>query len=196
MIKTTFPHSISTGVIEIIISRETFLSTLRNSYTTMNARRKADYGYLMLYSSQFANYYLQLDEGTDISEEFIKKIDFFRHSVKPRLWICIDFSTAGLAGKLLQGVGLPLIALHFLQKASAATADTLVGSYIDTRYPPCDVSLDSAIKDDCLQEMGFSRILHRPSLFHHNKHTKLAASGGIIYNKSDFNLPISQEPWL
>ncbi|KAJ0036401.1 hypothetical protein NQD34_005078 [Periophthalmus magnuspinnatus] len=117
---------------------------------TFRSKQNVDYSYLIHYSAELGQYYLQLEDDVHCAKNFLSKIQ--KHvkdqNSKKTTWATLEFSSLGYIGKLYKSADLPALA-RFL--------------FLFYKEMPCDWLL-SRFRDLLTQTQP---IIFRPSLFQH-----------------------------
>ncbi|KAM7411109.1 hypothetical protein PAMA_021202 [Pampus argenteus] len=158
-IKTAFTSELEQGHLLVLhVSEEWYppVTGLKRNYNdapervTFRSKQNLDYAFLIHYSTNLGQYYLQLEDDVSSAKNFLSSIK--RHveqqEAKKTTWAMLEFSTLGYIGKLYRSAHLPLLA-RFL--------------FLFYQEMPCDW-LMSHFRELLTQNKP---ILMKPSLFQH-----------------------------
>ncbi|XP_065324423.1 alpha-1,3-mannosyl-glycoprotein 4-beta-N-acetylglucosaminyltransferase A-like isoform X2 [Gordionus sp. m RMFG-2023] len=171
MIENDFWKQVQIGAIEIITPPDIFYPSWSNINPTLEdtpermkwrTKQNLDIIYLMLYSYQKCDYYLQLEDDVIAKYNFLSIIDQVITNPATNEWAMLDFCPLGSIGKLYRNNEIPLIAsymgLFYLDKP----IDWLIASYLISRY--CTPVIPKTTCDQII----LKRVpLHYTSLFQH-----------------------------
>ncbi|XP_069133010.1 alpha-1,3-mannosyl-glycoprotein 4-beta-N-acetylglucosaminyltransferase C-like isoform X2 [Argopecten irradians] len=115
--------------------------------TLWRSKQNLDFAFLMLYSKNLSEYYIQLEDDVVCAQHFVEDIETFVNKTK-RFWICLEFTELGFIGKLFRSVHIERLAHTLL-------------AYYDSK--PCDLLLGHVFRI-----LGQNAPIHSsPSLFQH-----------------------------
>lgn len=158
-IYTNFSVYVNEGLLHIIIAPMSIYpefkypppigSVIKDSEmrTKWRSKQNVDYAFIILYSKNISEYYLQLEDDLVCAKNFVSDIETFVRKTK-RFWICLEFSKLGFIGKLFRSIHLEKLAHTLL-------------AYYDTQ--PCDILIGNVYTI-----LGQKEPIHySPSLFQH-----------------------------
>ncbi|XP_033752787.1 alpha-1,3-mannosyl-glycoprotein 4-beta-N-acetylglucosaminyltransferase C-like [Pecten maximus] len=115
--------------------------------TLWRSKQNLDFAFVMLYSKNISEYYIQLEDDVVCAQHFVDDIETFVNKTK-RFWICLEFTELGFIGKLFRSIHLERLAHTLL-------------AYYDSK--PCDLLLGHVFRI-----LGQNAPIHSsPSLFQH-----------------------------
>ncbi|OWF52377.1 alpha-1,3-mannosyl-glycoprotein 4-beta-N-acetylglucosaminyltransferase C-like [Mizuhopecten yessoensis] len=115
--------------------------------TLWRSKQNLDFAFVMLYSKNISEYYIQLEDDVVCAQHFVNDIEQFVNQTK-RFWICLEFTELGFIGKLFRSVHIERLAHTLL-------------AYYDSK--PCDLLLGHVFRI-----LGQKAPIHSsPSLFQH-----------------------------
>ena len=168
MLRKEFSLQIRMGKIEVITVHPSWYKAIGvhqhigNNSVLWEMKLVGDFTYLMVLSTTRGQYYLHLEDDISASLNFLQTIDNFVEEVQSELWISLEFSSVGLLGNLWRTSDLAELVAFLLTLNTGKPIHHLYTDYIGYIYPACD---PHHVHGQCLQELGMTRILHRPSLF-------------------------------
>ncbi|XP_023930358.1 alpha-1,3-mannosyl-glycoprotein 4-beta-N-acetylglucosaminyltransferase A-like [Lingula anatina] len=185
-----FSEEIQMGMMEIVTAHPTIYEI---NMKGQSDRSVLSCAYLMQYSHQRGDFYIHLDDTVIATRRLFPAIESFLRSVQHNYWISIDFSTMAIVGQLFRSSEILHVAEFFISSNASSSPDRLLQLYVDSQQPPCHIAKNRPVQRHCFQELGLSRVLHRPSLFTHNKN--LTKSRNNLAENEFPNLPLTYEPW-
>ena len=102
-IKLKHSEHIKNGSLKVIEASSCFYpDTALNETKYLKWRRKQnyDYAYLMRYSENLSEYYMQMEDDVIASDGYIDAIKKFIREQNDNAWTCLEFSELGFIGKL------------------------------------------------------------------------------------------------
>lgn len=133
-----YSEHINTGFLQVIHSPRDIYPDLgmnanlnRDSKDRVAWRSKQniDYAYLMWYSKQVSEFYLQIEDDVIAASDFYADI---RNLISQKIaipWIVFEFSRMGFIGKLLRSETLPRLATYLLSMYNVLPCDLLLTNF-------------------------------------------------------------------
>ncbi|XP_050413868.2 alpha-1,3-mannosyl-glycoprotein 4-beta-N-acetylglucosaminyltransferase C-like isoform X2 [Patella vulgata] len=112
------------------------------------SKQNLDYAYLMAYSANLSQYYLQLEDDLLTREGYLDNIKEFIKEHKKHDWAMLDFNESGFIGKLYHSPDIVKLA-------------TVLKSFFNEK--PCDYLISDFLKLMLQQK----RYYYKPKLFRH-----------------------------
>ncbi|XP_053383818.1 alpha-1,3-mannosyl-glycoprotein 4-beta-N-acetylglucosaminyltransferase C-like [Mercenaria mercenaria] len=130
--KTFFDH----GMIHVINTVDSIYPDLDNVKQTFNdspsrlkwrAKQNIDFAFMMLYSRNLSEFYIQLEDDVIVATDFIQDIRNFIASTS-KTWFLLEFSRLGFIGKLFRSSDLEFVSMYLLKHYDLAPCDLLLGA--------------------------------------------------------------------
>lgn len=124
------------GTIHVIQTSDCIYPDLNNVRKTFNdsqtrikwrAKQNIDFAFLMLYSRNLSDYYIQLEDDVVVATDFIQEIRDFISALQ-KDWFLLEFSRLGFIGKLFKSSDLKFLSSFLLKNYDLAPCDLLLGS--------------------------------------------------------------------
>ena len=106
------------------ITKRTFNDSL--SRVQWRTKQNIDYAYLLSYSRNFSEFYIQLEDDVVAANNFILNIKDYINKMGGKQWFCIEFSSLGFIGKLFHSESLQLISDFLLMFKTEQPCDLLL----------------------------------------------------------------------
>ncbi|VDK76942.1 unnamed protein product [Litomosoides sigmodontis] len=178
-LQSEFPFELNSGLLTVIVPPIEWYSDLYSIPPTFNdspermywrTKQNLDYMYLMLYSQQRGEYYLQLEDDVLAKAGFVSLIKKFINGRITDDWLMLEFSSLGFIGKLFRTSDLTLLLQFIAMFHRQKPVDWLLDLLFVNRYCHPEKSAKH-----CAQIAKRHRIRHRPPLFQHiGIHSSLA----------------------
>ncbi|EJW83186.1 MGAT4B protein [Wuchereria bancrofti] len=178
-LQSEFPFELNSGLLTVIVPPNEWYSDLYSVTPTFNdspermywrTKQNLDYMYLMLYSQQRGEYYLQLEDDVLAKPGYVSRIKKFIDGRMTDDWLMLEFSSLGFIGKLFRTSDLTLLLQFIAMFHKQKPVDWLLDLLFVNRYCHPEKSAKH-----CAEITKQHRIRHRPSLFQHiGVHSSLA----------------------
>ncbi|XP_052132553.1 alpha-1,3-mannosyl-glycoprotein 4-beta-N-acetylglucosaminyltransferase A-like [Frankliniella occidentalis] len=111
-----FGAEVESGLIEVICAPDSFYpSYIDGDGDKGNWKHALDVSFLMMYSQERAEFYLQLTDESHVSRGFVTKMQWFAMELEAKqYWMAIKYSEQGFAGNLFLSSELPRTIQFFL----------------------------------------------------------------------------------
>lgn len=185
-----FSAEVKSGLLEVIFSVNTRMNPEMMEQNNSLSSDNHYISYLMFYCQSHGHYYLQLDDSVIAAERFVTSITNFISQIQHNYWISLGFTRTGFIGALFKTSELQLLSQVFSMASANDNPDKVLQMYIDVKHKQCVVDKNNPVQNHCYQEMGLSRILHRPSLF-----LLKTTDENSIAHKVMSNIPLTYEAW-
>ncbi|MCP9265752.1 Alpha-1,3-mannosyl-glycoprotein 4-beta-N-acetylglucosaminyltransferase A [Dirofilaria immitis] len=171
LLQSEFPFELSSGLLTIIVPPNEWYSSLYSLTPTFNdspermywrTKQNLDYMYLMLYSQQRGEYYLQLEDDVLAKAGYVSLIRKFVGGRITDDWFMLEFSSLGFIGKLFRTTDLTLLLQFIAMFHRQKPVDWLLDLLFINQYCHPEKSAKH-----CAEITKRHRIRHRPSLFQH-----------------------------
>lgn len=93
------------------------------------SKQNIDYAYLMWYSKQVSEFYLQIEDDVIAASHFYADIKNFISQKFAIPWIVLEFSRIGFIGKLLRSETLPRLTTYLLSMYNVLPCDLLLTNF-------------------------------------------------------------------
>ena len=150
-IKSKHSEHIKNGSLIVIQALPSFYANMtldETKYLKWRRKQNYDYAYLMKYSENLSEYYMQMEDDVIASDEYFSSIKKFISEQKDDNWVCLEFSELGFIGKLYHS--------HHVNKL----ADMLL---MFSHSQPVDYTF---LYFNILMGQGY-RTIRKPTLFQH-----------------------------
>ena len=140
-----FRNVIDNGFIRIVYPPRTIYPNLDKIRKTFNdgkerlkwrAKQNIDFAYLLLYSHNISQYYIQLEDDVLCASNFVSLIkkNLEKHTRRgPRSWFMLEFSKLGFIGKLFRSYDIPWVSKFLLRSYDSHPGDLLLGKMLDVK---------------------------------------------------------------
>ncbi|EFO21313.2 UDP-GlcNAc:a-1,3-D-mannoside b-1,4-N-Acetylglucosaminyltransfe rase IV [Loa loa] len=202
-LQSEFPHELNSGLLTVIVPPSEWYPDLYSVTPTFNdspermywrTKQNLDYIYLMLYSQQRGEYYLQLEDDVLAKAGYVSRIRKFIDGRASDDWLMLEFSSLGFIGKLFRTSDLTLLLQFIAMFHKQKPVDWLLDLLFINRY--CNPGNSTK---HCAETVKQHRIRHRPSLFQHmGVHSSLAGKIQKLrerdFGKAQFYIPHRDNP--
>lgn len=137
-ISEIYSEHINTGFLQVIHSPRNIYPDLginanlngdSKDRVAWRSKQNIDYAYLMWYSKQVSEFYLQIEDDVIAASDFYADI---RNLISQKIaipWIVFEFSRMGFIGKLLRSETLPRLATYLLSMYNVLPCDLLLTNF-------------------------------------------------------------------
>lgn len=156
-LKNKFQEHIRSGLFEIVRPRHEMypeFKDVRHAFqdskkrVTWRQRQCVDYGVLMAYAFERADYYLQLEDDVITTKGYVPAMmGFLKAQTAP--WVMLEFSLVGFIGKMFADEALPRLSSLFWMFYEDQPVDFLLRYFV------------------ALSGLGDARVVRQPTLFEH-----------------------------
>ncbi|XP_045174878.2 alpha-1,3-mannosyl-glycoprotein 4-beta-N-acetylglucosaminyltransferase C-like [Mercenaria mercenaria] len=124
------------GIIHVINTVDCIYPDLDNVKRTFNdsqarlkwrAKQNIDFAFMMLYSRNVSEFYIQLEDDVIVATDFIQDIRNVIASTS-QTWFLLEFSRLGFIGKLFRSSDLEFVSMFLLKHYDLAPCDLLLGT--------------------------------------------------------------------
>ncbi|GFO09275.1 alpha-1,3-mannosyl-glycoprotein 4-beta-n-acetylglucosaminyltransferase b [Plakobranchus ocellatus] len=170
LLKTNFPQSLDSGLLEVIVPPAGFYPNLDNLKETFGdtkervkwrTKQNLDYAFLMLHSRPRAMYYVQMEDDVIAKPGYLTIMITFAKQQKEE-WIMLEFSTLGFIGKMFKSSDVPTVVEFFLMFHADKPIDWLLDHLLWVKV--CNPEKDAK---HCQRMIQAVRRRFKPSLFQH-----------------------------
>ncbi|KAL4225010.1 hypothetical protein ACF0H5_015705 [Mactra antiquata] len=103
-IRHKYSTHINSGSLEVIQASPSFYMNMtnygNNSYMKWRTKQNYDYAYMMKYSQDLSEYYMQMEDDVIASDGYFDAINKFIADQPNLEWVCLEFSELGFIGKV------------------------------------------------------------------------------------------------
>lgn len=159
-IRNKFSEYMDAGSLMVIKAPDTFYQKLprfgNNSYMNWRTKQNFDYAFLMKYSVELSDMYMQMEDDVIASDGYYEAITEYVGNQTDDTWMCLEFSELGFIGKLYHSRDINDLADLMLMFPDTQPVDYLYSYF------------------NMLKDKG-ARKIRKPTLFQHmGVHSSLA----------------------
>lgn len=125
-IKSKHMEHIKNGSLIVIQASSSFYSEMvtdESDYLKWRRKQNYDYAYLMKYSENLSDYYMQMEDDVIASDEYFSAIKGFIDEQTNYSWTCLEFSELGFIGKLYHSRHINKLAAMLLMFSHSQPVD-------------------------------------------------------------------------
>ena len=161
-VQTNFGKYLESGVVHVISAVERFYPQLKNLPETLGdgqtrmywrSKQSIDYVYLLRYSKDLADYYMQMEDDVSCEVNYTKYIRDFMEEKRNDPWVSLSFTGWGFIGKLFRREEVASFADYLALLYNESPCDWLYNNYLEMKGRP----------------QGY-QMTRNPPLFHHIGH--------------------------
>ncbi|WAR03357.1 MGT4C-like protein [Mya arenaria] len=129
----TYQQHVESGFIQIIHTQRSIYPDLEHVKPTFNdtkdrlkwrAKQNVDFSFLMHYSINISEYYIQLEDDVIVASDFVNSIK--SHLSISTAWAVLEFSRLGFIGKMFKSSDLEYVASKLMLRYDEAPCDLLL----------------------------------------------------------------------